>query len=472
MLDRGFLVQFPEASLREAERAGEPRLDGIARKDLTGWLWSSIDNDDSRDLDQIEFVRKEDGGTRVFVGIADVDGFVPAASSTDGAARTNTTSIYTGVQTFPMLPERYSTHLTSLNEGEKRLAVVAELFVAADGAVKDTSVYPALVLNRARLTYNAVAAWLEGRGDVSGGAAERIRRDPALQEQLRLQDGAAQALRNRRHEAGALTLHTAEFRPTVSPDGQIHMDVREPNRAAQLIEDFMIAANQVTAGFLEGRGFPSLRRVVRTPKQWDRIVELAARQGGDLPKEPDARSLEGFLQKRRRESPETFQDLSLSIIKLLGRGEYCVQGPGEKPLGHFGLAVQGYAHSTAPNRRYPDLFTQRLLKAAFLGRKSPASPEDMATLATHCTAKEDDANKVERLVRKCLAAVMMEPRLGETFDGLVTGAGEKGTWVRLSHPPVEGRVLGDTGKLGVGDAVRVRLQSTNPWKGHIDFTLL
>ena len=478
MQARGFLIRFPEEVHEQVHEEHEPPFDTLKIRDLSAWLWSSIDNDDSRDLDQIEYAKAESGGTRIYVGIADVDWFVPLHSPLDRAAAQNTTSIYTGVETFMMLPEALSTDLSSLNEGGKRLAMIAELLVSGDGSVTESTVYPAIVQNKAQLTYNAVAAWLEGtsaNGMTEAGqqTIAKIEKSPELQAQLKLQDATAQILRVRRHEAGALSFRTLELHPVMSPEGSVlDLDTRQQNRASYVIEDFMIASNQATAGYLDEKGFPSIRRVVRVPARWDRIVALAASLGGDLPGEPDGKSLEDFLQVQQKADPAHFADLSLAIIKLLGRGEYVVKMPGDEAPGHFGLAVHNYSHSTAPNRRYPDLITQRLLKAATSGEKNPYSASELVDLARHCTEKEDDANKVERLVRKCAAATLLESRIGQKFSAVVSGVSRDGTWVRLSAPPVEGKLAGPPPHLDVGDRVHVRLISTNPERGFIDFELI
>ena len=470
MLNRGFLVGFPDRARDESEAMSEPDFQSLGIRDLRSWLWSSIDNDDSRDLDQIEFAKIEPRGTRIFVGIADVDWFVHAGSALDSAAAHNTTSVYTGVQTFPMLPERLSTGLSSLNEAEKRLAVVTEMLVGEDGRVLESSVYRAIVQNKVQLTYNGVAAWLDD--DPKTKTPEKIERSAELQGQLKMQDAAAQALREKRHEAGALTFHTTELRPVVTADGTVvDLESKEHNRATLLIEDFMIAANQATAAFLEQRGFPGIRRIVKDPERWDRIRVLAASLGGNLPPEPDARELEGFLQEQKRRDPSHFPELSLTVIKLLGRGEYVVKTPSRDAPGHFGLAVQNYSHSTAPNRRYPDLLTQRLVKAALTGKMPPYSADALADLAKHCTQKEDDATKVERLVKKCAAAALLRSRIGQKFDGIVAGVNADGTWVRILRPPVEGKLHGVEKRLDVGHRVHVQLVSVDPEKGFIDFEL-
>jgi len=375
-----------------------------------------------------------------------------------------------------MLPDRLSTDLSSLNEGAKRLAIVVEMLVtdrADDGHIPESSVYPAIVQNKAQLTYNAVAAWLEGEASADGtGTLEKIGKSAELQNQIRMQDKAAALLRERRHRAGALSFHTSELKPITSADGTvIDLQTRQQNRASFLIEDFMIAANQATAMFLDQMSLPSIRRVVRDPERWQRIVVLAASLGGNLPPEPDSKSLEAFLQEQQRLNPAHFSDLSLSVIKLLGRGEYVLKLAGDDAPGHFGLAVQNYSHSTAPNRRYPDLITQRMLKTAFNGKKSPYSPDDLQALAKHCTEREDAAVKVERFVKKCAAATILISRIGEKFDAIVSGINAKGAWVRLSHPPIEGKLVGSAAHLDVGHRVRVRLVSADPEQGFIDFEL-
>ena len=467
MLDRGFEPDFSSAARAQVAQLlhpGHPSTDG--RRDLRDLPWCSIDNDDSRDLDQLSVARvTPKGGVTILVAIADVDALVPPDSPVDQHASRNTTSVYTGAQIFPMLPEELSTDLTSLNEGEDRTAVVIEYAVGADGSVGHSDVYLALVHNRAKLAYSAVGPWLEGTGPVPPAIA----RVSGLEANLRRQDGAAQALKHRRHEDGALTLTTSEARP-VFDDGTLR-DLEEHlyNRATNLIEDFMIAANGVVARFLAARGSSSLRRVVRVPQKWPRIVALAAETGDRLPDTPDAVALEQWLERRSVEDPVLFPDLSLTVIKLLGRGEYVVERAGEVAAGHFGLAVQDYTHSTAPNRRFPDLVTQRLVKAALGRRTAGYTDDELVAIAAHCTEREDAANKVERLTRKAAAALLLSSRIGERFDAIVTGASEKGTWVRIRRPPVEGRLEHGWEGLDVGDKVRVKLVHTNPRRGFIDF---
>ncbi len=467
MIQRGLLPDFSPAVLAETgaiAKAGAETAPSL--RDLRGLLWASIDNDDSRDLDQLSVAEPMAGGAvKILVAVADVDATVKEGSAIDGHARTNTTSVYTAAEVFPMLPEKLSTDLTSLGEGQERLAIVIEMVVAAAGTVAESDVYRALVLNRAKLAYASVAAWLDG----TAPAPARLAVVPGLDEQLRIQDRVAQAMKSLRHQHGALSLETLEARAVF--DGDVLADLRpdEKNRAKELIEDFMIAANGVTAKYLDGKGVPSLRRILRSPERWDRIVELAAGLGDRLSPEPSARALEEFLARRRHADPERFPDLSLSVVKLLGSGEYVVELPGQRVDGHFGLAVRDYTHSTAPNRRFPDLVTQRLLKAAIAGRPAPYGGDELDGLARHCTEQEDNAAKVERQVRKSAAALLLASRIGERFDAIVTGASEKGTWVRILQPAVEGKVVRGFEGLDVGDRVRVELVHTDVERGFIDF---
>lgn len=467
MLQRGLLPDFSQAVIAETNRITQAAApSGAAIRDLRRLLWASIDNDDSRDLDQLSVAEPVAGGAvKILVAIADVDALVKKDSAIDGHARSNTTSVYTAAEIFPMLPEKLSTDLTSLGEGQERLSIVMEMVIAADGMVTTSDIYRAVVLNRAKLAYDSVAAWLEG----TAPAPARLAAVPGLDEQLRIQDRAAQALKRVRHAHGALRLETLAVR-AVFDDGAL-ADLRpdEKNRAKELIEDFMIAANGVTAKYLEKKGLPSLRRVLQTPKRWDRIVALAAESAERLPLTPDAAALDAFLAKRREADPAGFPDLSLSVVKLLGSGEYALQAPGQLSEGHFGLAVRDYTHSTAPNRRFPDLITQRLLKAALTGQPSPYSGEELTTLARHCTDQEDNAEKVERQVRKSAAALLLASRIGAQFDGIVTGASDKGTWVRISGPSAEGRVVRGFEGLDVGERVRVKLVHTDVARGFIDF---
>jgi len=364
-----------------------------------------------------------------------------------------------------MLPERLSTDLTSLNDHQDRLAIVIEFVAGADGVVKRSDVYGALVRSQARLTYNAVGAWLGSEGPLPPAAAAVAGMDA----QLRMQDGVAQALSRVRHERGALEFGTTDVQHVFDGDALQDVRSRPPNRAQSLIENLMIAANSVTAAFLETRGFASLRRVVRSPERWDRIRALAAAAGDELPPAASSAALAQFLARRKAAAPELFPDLSRIVIRLLGSGEYVVDPPGGDAPGHFGLAVRDYTHSTAPNRRYPDLVTQRLVKAALAKHASPYDVEELAPLATHCTRQEDAANKVERQVRKSAAALVVAHRVGERFDAVVTGASPKGTFVRVATPPIEGKLVKGERGLDVGDFVSVQLSSVNVDRGFIDF---
>ena len=467
MLQHGLQPDFSAEVIAETEKIADtsPRPSSDIR-DLRQLLWCSIDNDDSRDLDQLSVAEAlPDDQTRVRVAIADVDALVKKDSAIDGHARTNTTSVYTPARIFPMLPEKLSTDLTSLNEGEERLAVVIDMTVNSNGIVVASDVYRALVWNHAKLAYNSVAAWLEGEGTPPPklGAVKN------LDNLLRLQDRAAQAMRSERQARGALRLETTEARPVYENDKLVDMRPDERNRAKELIEDFMVAANGVTARYLESKGLPSIRRVLRTPKRWDRIVHLAAEHGDHLPPTPNAKALDEFLDRRRQIDPERFPDISLSVVKMLGSGEYALERPGMETDGHFGLAVRDYTHSTAPNRRFPDLIAQRLLKAGLAGEKPPYSDEELTALAGHCTLQEDNADKVERQVRKSAAALLLVNRIGQRFDGIVTGASEKGTWVRVSGPSAEGKVVRGFEGLDVGDRVRVELVGADVQRGFIDF---
>jgi exoribonuclease-2 len=467
MREHGLEPDFPPAALAQLRTIGAAATaTGAEFRDLRALLWCSIDNDESRDLDQLSVAEVLQGGaTRVLVAIADVDATVAAGSPLDGHASANTTSVYTAAQVFPMLPERLSTDLTSLAAGEERSSLVIEMTVTADGAVSASDVYRARVVNRAKLAYNSVAAWLDGKGPMPPAVAA-VR---GMDEQLRIQDRAAQALKRVRKAQGALGLTTLEAQ-AIYEGGRL-MDLRpdEDNRAKELIEYFMIAANGVVAQFLEARRSPSLRRVLRVPERWGRIVALAATVGGSLPATPDARALSEFLVSCQQKAPERFPDLSLAVVKLLGAGEYVLKRPGEPAEGHFGLAVDDYTHATAPNRRFPDLLSQRLVKAVLAGHPAPYDDATLRTLAQHCTSQEGNAAKVERLVRKSAAAMLLAPRIGAQFDAMVTGVNEGGTWVRIAHPLAEGKLVKGFQGLDVGDSLRVQLTHTDIERGFIDF---
>jgi exoribonuclease-2 len=474
MLERGLLPVFSPDALAELGSLHAPKVmdagpapGGPAEiRDLRNLMWASIDNDDSRDLDQLTVAQAMPSGkVKILVAIADVDSSIADGSAIDQHARNNTTSVYTAAEIFPMLPERVSTDITSLNFNEDRLSIVVEMLVAVDGLLEDSGIYRAWVQNHAKLAYNSVAAWLEGRGVIP----EPIAAANGLAGNLQVQDRVAQSMKNFRHIHGALSLETIEAKPVFDGDQLRALEIEERNRAKEIIEDFMIGANGVTARYLSARKFPSIRRVVRIPKRWDRIVEIAAEYKFSLPEIPDSKALEEFLILEKAADPVRFPDLSLAVIKLLGNGEYIAELPGGDVPGHFGLAVRDYAHSTAPNRRYPDLLTQRLVKAALEGKPIPYSKEELDILAAHCTEAEDAANKVERQVEKSAAALLLESRIGEQFDSIVTGASEKGTWVRLFDIPVEGKLVHGFGGQDVGDRVRVQLISTNVERGFIDF---
>lgn len=466
MIERGLLPDFSAAELAELERIQLPaRPDGTV-SDLRDLPWASIDNDDSRDLDQLTVAEQAgEGQVKIRVAIADVDALVPMDSALDQHAQHNTTSVYTPAVIFPLLPEKLSTNLTSLNFQEERCAVVAEMLIGKDGALLESGVTVAVVKNKAKLAYHGVAAWLEGKGEIP----PRIAAVPGLADNLRLQDRTAQAMKAFRHQHGALSFETIQGAPLFLGDEVVDLRPREKNRAQDIIEDFMIAANGAIAKLLSAKGFPSLRRVVRTPRRWDRIVDLVAEWGYALPRQPDSKSLESFLVKAKARDPLRFPDISLAIIKLLGSGEYVADFPGREAPGHFGLGLRKYMHSTAPNRRYPDLITQRLLKAALGGKAVPYGKKDLEALALHCTEAEDSAAKVERQVEKSAAALFLRSRLGEQFDGIVTGAARKGTWVRIFHPPVEGKLVEGFQGIDVGDRIRVELLAADVENGFIDF---
>ncbi len=466
MIERGLQPEFSPAAMHQAAALGAPAHAAEATaRDLRTLPWVSIDNDDSRDLDQISAAEAlADGATRVWVAIADVDALVGADTPIDSHARHNTTSVYTPARVFPMLPERLSTDLTSLGEGQARLALVVEMTVSADGRVLESDIYRATVRNQAKLAYPSVAAWLEDDARAPAALA-----DPLLQRQVRLQDTAAQALRARRHEHGALTLETLKTHAVFDGDALRDLEPDRKNRAQELIEDLMIAANGAVARFLDGHGVASLRRVLRTPRRWERIVQLAEELGERLPGEPDALALNTFLARRREADPEGFPDLSLAVVKSLGSGEYEARAPNQGATGHFGLAVSNYTHSSAPNRRFPDLVSHRLIKAVLAGRPPPYDFAVLAALGLHCTAQEDKAAKVERRVAKSAAALLLTGRLGEQFEAIVTGAASKGTWVRIPRPAAEGRLIRGFEGADIGHRLRVRLVRVDVERGFIDF---
>jgi exoribonuclease II len=468
MRDGGFTPEFPATVERELARLpGHPSVPRSVL-DLRSLPWSSIDNRASRDLDQVEVAeRSSDGSIRLRIGVADVDALVAKGTATDEHAADNTTSVYTGVAVFPMLPERLSTDLTSLNEGEDRLAVIVDMEIRADGTIGNREVYRALVRNRAKLVYERVADWLNGVVD----DLPDFRKIAGLADQLRLQDEAAARLRTFRERGGILDLESAEPQLVVARGRVIDLRQERRDRARDIIESFMVAANTTMALFLDERHVPSLRRVVRTPRRWDRLVNLAADLGETLPDTPDRVALGAFLARRKEIDPTHFADLSLTVIKLLGPGEYILERRMDvsRRHGHFGLGVADYTHSTAPNRRFADLVTQRLFKRAAGGHGPGYTEEELAVIASRCTEREDAARRVARLVRKKAVAAFMADRVGERFTAVVTGASPKGTYVRLLSPAVEGRVVRNERGLDVGDTVKVTLTGVNADKGYIDF---
>lgn len=470
MLEHGFQPDFPDGTDQQlAEIQAQPALpaaDGL--RDLRNLLWSSIDNDTSRDLDQIEWAEPlPDGRIRVLVGVADVDARVQKDTVIDKHAQIETTSVYTGVKVFPMLPAQLSEDISSLNENEDRVAMVTEICVDSGGTASDGKIYRALVCNRAQLAYSSVGAWLEGHGP----APAKIAANAQLAAQLKLQDAAALRMEGSRLQHGALDLETLETRPVLKGDQPIDVTQLEKNRATSLIEEFMVAVNGVVARTLQDAGVASIRRIVRTPKRWDRIVELAEGLGTKLPAQPDSRALNDFLLAQKQKDPDRFSDLSLAVVKLMGPGEYVLIKPNQPSPGHFGLAVQDYTHSTAPNRRFPDMVTQRVLKAWLAQEPQPYSESLLDAIAQRCTLMEDGARKVEREMEKRIAAVVLQPRIGQSFPALVTGVNQHGTFVRIFKPHVEGMVVSGGKGLDVGDKVTARLVSTEPARGFIDFAV-
>ncbi len=467
MFERGLVPDFPANVLAEIKEITSPaNYKNTKARDLRHLLWCSVDNADSLDLDQLSYAEQlPENKVRVLIAIADVDALVNAQSNIDHHASQNTATIYTIAQIFPMLPEKLSTDLTSLRFDADRCAVVVEMVVDDHGSVQQSDIYCATVCNHAKLEYESLAAWLEGTSPMPS----EIMKVEGLAENIRLQDQVAQKMKELRYEHGALEFETIESRPVFDGDTLCEMKGERKNRAQSLIEDFMIASNGVTARYLTGKKFPSLRRVVRTPKRWDRIVELASEHGFSLPAEADSKSLSQYLTFVKQNDPSHYPDLSLSVLKLLGAGEYVLETPDSTPEGHFGLAVKDYAHSTAPNRRYPDLITHRLLKSAMVGETVPYSPEQLEQIARQCTLKEDAAKKVERQVEKSANAMLLESRIGEEFEAIVSGASPKGTWIRLFHPHLEGKLVNGFNGLEVGHKLKARLIHVDVESGFIDF---
>lgn len=470
MLQEGFQPDFPAGTAEQlhAIQSRPPLSPSDSVRDLRSLLWSSIDNDSSRDLDQAEVAEAVPGGIRILVAIADVDDCVPLGSPLDGHAMRETTSVYTGIRTFPMLPEELSTDLTSLNEGVDRVSIVIEMVVADDGSLSRTQVYRALIRNQAQLTYNAVGAWLDGNAP----APPKIAAWPELEQQIRLQDKAARILLGERQRVGALNVDRVEAEAVVT-DGHVEgINIRKKNRASELIENFMVAANGVMAKTLSDSGVSSIRRVVKKPERWPRIVEIAARYHETLPPEPDSGALSEFLRRRKASDPLHYADVSLAVMKLMGPGEYAVAKPGGPQPGHFALAAQNYTHSTAPNRRFADTVTQRLMKCVIARQAAPYTDEQLESIARNCTLREDAARKVERTMNKRIAAVALRPRIGEVFKGVVTGVTPKGTFVRIFDPPADGLLVTGHQGIDVGDQIQVKLVETDPPRGYLDFAIV
>lgn len=467
MVDRGLAAEFSTDAIEQlAELAKNSEERSPKIRDLRQLLWCSIDNEESRDLDQLTVCETlQNGAIKVLVAIADVDTLVKKGSPLDAHAQKNTTSVYTSARIFPMLPEQLSTDLTSLNAHVDRLAMVTELVFDAEAKLSSSNIYRALVRNQTKLAYDDVADWLEGKGDVTKG----VRSVAGMDMQIRVQDAVSQKLRKRRFDLGALEFRSIQSRTIFSGDKVVDVEQQQPNRARQLIEELMLSTNGVTARFLASKGYSALCRVVRSPERWLKIVEVAKDYGDVLPLEADSKALEAFLRKHRLKDPIRFPDLSMVIVKLMGAGEYALQIAGATPVGHFGLAVLEYSHSTAPNRRFPDLITQRMLKAAIDGEPTPYSDSELEALAAHCNDQGSDANKVERQVRKSEAALVLHERLGEVFEGIVTSSSSKGVWVRIFNPPVEGRLHGDAAMPRTGQKVKARLTLADVERGFIDF---
>lgn len=468
MLARGLQPEFSKEELQQLSRINEPAPITSKHEDLRSLLWCSIDNDDSRDLDQLTYAEKDsDGKTTIWIAVADVDALVSKDSPIDIHANINTTSVYTPVRIFAMLPEKLSTNLTSLNEGEDRVAIVIKIKIDQTGAIENSTIFQAVVYNYAQLAYDAIGGWLEEKKPLP----DKVKKVSELENALKIQHEVAQLLKQRRHDAGSLTLESSEAEVKITNKDEIVIQLSPHNFAHQLIEEFMIAANRSVAQHFSEAKIASLRRVVRIPKYWDKIVDIANKYGEQLPEQPDAKALDKFLIKRKKQDPESFPDLSLTIIKLLGRGEYIVENDQDKSVGHFALALSDYTHSTAPNRRFPDLISQRQYKAFLQGKKSPYTLEELYQLAAHCTQQEDAATKVERQVNKSAAAAYLSSHIGKVFHGIITGVGEKGTWVRIFDPAVEGKIIHGFKGLNIGDKVKVELKYVDVQKGFIDFVI-
>lgn len=467
MQQKGLLPEFSKEALQQASQIKGPAPLLSKYEDLRSLLWCSIDNDNSRDLDQLTYAEKgADNKTTLWIAVADVDALVAKDSPIDAHARINTTSVYTPAKVFAMLPEQLSTHLTSLNEHEDRVSIVIKIQINQAGEIENNSIFQGIVHNHAKLTYNQIGGWLEGLNALP----DKAKQVPGLENVLKIQHEAAQMLRQNRHEEGSLTLEPSKTEVQILNADQIVIQPSLHNFAHQLIEEFMIAANRAMAHYFVEAKVASLRRVVRIPKYWDHIVAIARRLGENLPEQPDSKALDRFLVHRQKIDPDSFPDLSLTIIKLLGRGEYIVNNQ-DNPIGHFALAISDYTHSTAPNRRFPDLIAQRQYKAILQGQKAPYTLEELQQLAAHCTQQEDAAMKVERQVNKSAAAILLSSQIGKDFQGIITGASEKGTWVRVYQPPVEGKIIQGFKNLKVGDKVTVKLTHIDIQNGFIDFVI-
>ncbi|HWQ66987.1 MAG TPA: RNB domain-containing ribonuclease [Methanospirillum sp.] len=468
MIKYGFTPEFPQAVIREVNSLKVlPLPDSRSDvRDLRSLLWSSIDNSDSMDLDQMEYCsRGSDGEILVKIAIADVDTYVPKQSRADRYASHNGTSVYTGIVTYPLLPDRLSKGITSLLPGQESRAIIIEYAVLPDGTVRHGEIYRAIVSNKAKLIYEIVGEWLEGALPLP----DSIKNVSGLEEQLNLQNEAALNLKKYRRNQGALDLETLEAHVVMENEVVKDLIVQRQNMARCIIEEFMVAANGAMVDYLGTAGVPMIQRIVRTPKYWEEIRLVAASYDEKLPGEPDSIALGKFLTKRRIADPGRFPDLSLTIVKLMGSGEYVAYVPGKMPIGHFALAVTDYTHGTAPNRRYVDLIIQRLLKSVLDREKSPYRLRELEDQAEWLTGREKGSKKVERFMHKAAAAMLLHDKAGEVFDAYVTGASEKGTYVRLLTIPVEGRVMHGEHGLRVGQKVSVKLIKTDPENGFIDF---
>jgi len=467
MQELGFYTELSDSLLKELATITQPAKLEVTPdvRDLRHLLWVSIDNDDSRDLDQLTYAEQNSGKDKMYVAIADVDALVKKNSQIDKFAAHNTTSVYTPTKVFPMLPLKLSTDLTSLNEKTDRRAIVVEMDVNDKGEYVATGIYSAWVRNYAKLTYTNVANWIERKVPLPNLNENQ----DAIQQNLTLQDQISQRIKKNRYRQGALSFGTIEVHPVIMNGMAIELKLSEHTRAHMLIENCMIATNVLVTHYLTENGLPTLRRIVKVPKRWDRIVDLAKEYQWKLPDEPNSKALQEFLLEQRRVDPLRFPDLSLSVIKLVGKGEYIAQLPGAPDSGHFDLALYEYAHTTAPNRRYPDVIMQRLLKSLLYKQNAPYNLAELTTLGEHCTQKEDDATKVERRMVKSAAAMVLEPQVGSVFSALVTGSGQNGTWVRIVDPPVEGKLIEGYLDVDVGDHITVKLADVDIARGYIDF---